>query len=67
MALAPAAGLRAGIMAHHPVFYDASGRRRIRFAGGVAAFAALIALAAAVFARAREAMDASAAGPDGTG
>ena len=37
-------------MGEQPVFYDASGRRRRRFAVGVAAFAVLIVLAAVVFA-----------------
>lgn len=37
-------------MALHPVFYDASGRRRRRFALGVIAFVALVLLSVAVFA-----------------
>ena len=37
-------------MAEQPVFYDASGRRRRRFAIGVAAFVALVVLAMAMFA-----------------
>ena len=36
-------------MAERPIFYDASGRRRRRFALGIAAFAALLILAVAVF------------------
>ena len=37
-------------MSERPIFYDASGRRRRRFALGIAAFAALLLLAVAVFA-----------------
>ena len=37
-------------MSQHPVFYDASGRRRRRFAIAVAAFVGLALLAAAIFA-----------------
>ncbi|WP_374944436.1 polysaccharide deacetylase family protein [Sphingomonas sp.] len=37
-------------MEHGPVFFDASGRRRRRFAGAVAAFFGLLVLAVAVFA-----------------
>ncbi|WP_375395952.1 polysaccharide deacetylase family protein [uncultured Sphingomonas sp.] len=36
-------------MAERPIFYDASGRRRRRFALGIAAFVALLVLAVAVF------------------
>jgi hypothetical protein len=37
-------------MSQHPVFYDASGRRKRRFTLGVVAFVALVVLALAVFA-----------------
>ena len=37
-------------MSQHPVFYDASGRRKRRFTLGVVAFVALVVLAVAVFA-----------------
>ena len=37
-------------MSHRPVFFDASGRRRRRFALAVAAFVALLLLAITVFA-----------------